>query len=65
MNAPIEVFEDLTLVAARRVVVRLSADEALLLAGDLARRAFRRIATEEGVDVAIFDDSTTEEMRHG
>ncbi len=56
MNASIEIREDLAVVAEQRVIARLMPDEALNLAGLLARRAFGRIAVEEGVDGLLMDE---------
>ncbi len=57
MNAPIEIREDLSVIAERRVIAHLRADEALLLAGELARSAFRRIAKEEGADELLYGEA--------
>ena len=57
MTTQVTVRDDLALSVGPNVVARLRTDEALDLAAQLARGAFRRIATEEGAD-AIFDDDT-------
>ena len=50
MNAPIEVLDDLTLVADRRVVAHLLPSQAFDLAEVLVRSSMRRILFEEGAD---------------
>lgn len=51
--------ENLDLQVGQQVVARLRADEALLLAGELARSAFRRIAKEEGADELLLVEAKT------
>lgn len=55
MAQPVTVNDGLALAVGRRVIARLAPDEALSLAAQLARSAFRRIAFEEGAEKAIFD----------
>ncbi|MBI2801870.1 MAG: hypothetical protein HYX63_16605 [Gammaproteobacteria bacterium] len=58
MNArPIEVLDDLTLVADRKVVAHLLPSQALDLAEILVRSGMRRILFEEGADSLLVEES--------
>ncbi|MBI2798995.1 MAG: hypothetical protein HYX63_01710 [Gammaproteobacteria bacterium] len=57
MNAqPIEVLDDLTLIAGRKVVAHLLPSQALDLAEVLVRSGMRRILFEEGADALLADE---------
>ncbi len=55
MNHPIEVLDDLTLIADRKVVSQLLPSQAFDLAEVLVRSSMRRILSEEGAD-SLFED---------
>ena len=56
MKQPITVRDNLDIAIGALVVAHLRADQALTLAGELARGAFRRIAAEEGADSLLADE---------
>ena len=56
MDAVISIDESLALTFGTHAV-QLEADEALLLAADLSRCAFRKIASEERADFLFNDES--------
>ena len=59
MKQPITVRKNLDIAIGAQVVAHLRADQALTLAGELARGAFRRIAHEEKCD-KLFEEAKYE-----
>ena len=59
MKQPITVRENLDIAIGAQVVAHLRADQALTLAAELTRGAFRRIAHEERCD-KLFEDANCE-----
>lgn len=55
---PVQVLDDLTLIANRQVIARLQPCEALDMAEVLVRLGMRAILREEGADALLYADPT-------